>query len=65
MVVVDGAEAGADVGVRRSHSERISERGVVGRLADFGGPSRGSSLLRLARSTVSRNVIAASRFVKQ
>src|SRR5882672_26187 len=39
--------------------------GVFGRLADFVGPEGTSSARRLARSTVSRNVIAASRFVRQ
>src|SRR6266536_6278091 len=39
--------------------------GVFGRLSDFAGPDGTSSALRLARSTVSRNVIAASKFVRQ
>lgn len=43
----------------------FSVSGVDGRLFDFDGPSSASSALRLARSTVSRKLMAASRFVRQ
>ena len=52
-------------GVSASIGSVFSNLGVVGRLFDFGGPEGFSSALRLARSTVSRNGIAASRLVKQ
>jgi len=63
--VAEGLGKVADVGMPGIQSGRTSSRGVDGRLVDFGGPSRGSSDRRLARSTVSRNVIAASRFTRQ
>ena len=63
--VVAGEERPADVGSPGLHGLGVSARGVVGRLDDFAGPSRASSARKDARSTVSRNVIAASRFVRQ
>ena len=43
----------------------FSEVGVSGRLEFLGGPSGASSALRLDRSTLSRKLIAASKFVRQ
>ncbi len=63
--VGEGGDIEAELGFPSSDLGRESSCGVDGRLTDFGGPSSGSSERRLAKSTVSRNVMAASKFTKQ
>ena len=64
VVTIAGWLVGGGIFVGKLNSG-ISAMGVEGLLADFGGPSGASSARRLARSTFSRKLIAASRLVMQ
>jgi hypothetical protein len=63
--LISGGETPGEGVTPRIIGSGFSDLGVLGRLLDFAGPDRASSALRLAKSTVSRKVIAASKFVKQ
>jgi len=63
--VVIGDDRHGEDGCKGPKDVFFSVNGVDGRLLGFGGPSSTSSALRLARSTVSRKLMAASKFVRQ